>query len=265
MTSANCQENQCSISKCDIFDFMAKHVGLKVIHPGGLKATQRLLDFLNLGKNANVIDIACGKGTTALYISEKYGCSVTGIDISEELVEEARYLNKKSGLEKKVTFEVGDALRLPFYDNQFDAAVSQAMLILVEDKIQNIKETNRVLKAGGRAGWLELSWRKDIDSEFLEKVSNVLCAYCMINVETYSEWEETFRTAGINNISTIRCKDFRGNNFDTLKDEGLINTLKIAFKTIRNSEIRDRIRLMNKFFREYDDYFGYGIYYYSKQ
>ncbi|GAI60414.1 unnamed protein product, partial [marine sediment metagenome] len=90
--NTNCNDNRCSISKCDIFDFMAKYVGLTVIHPGGLKVTKQLADSLQINPKTKVIDIACGKGSTALYLAEKYGCEVVGIDISEELIQVARAL-----------------------------------------------------------------------------------------------------------------------------------------------------------------------------
>jgi len=95
MSDCEPKEDCCSASKCDIFDFMAKYVGLTVIHPGGLKATKQLSDMLNIKRDSRVIDIACGKGTTAFYLAEKYGCSVIGVDIADDLVEEAKYLNKK--------------------------------------------------------------------------------------------------------------------------------------------------------------------------
>jgi len=69
--------------------------------------------------------------------------------------------------------------------NPFDAALSQAMLVLVDDKVQTIKEARRVLKTGGNAGWLELSWKSNPTEEFLEHVSTVLCSYCMRRAETY--------------------------------------------------------------------------------
>ena len=98
-------KNDCnSVSKCDIFDFMAKYVGLTVIHPGGLKVTKQLADSLQINPQSKVIDIACGKGSTALYLAEKYECEVVGIDISEELIQVAKVLSKKKGLEDKVKF-----------------------------------------------------------------------------------------------------------------------------------------------------------------
>lgn len=38
------ETDSCAIEKCDIFDFMAKFVGLTVLHPGGLNATRKLAD-----------------------------------------------------------------------------------------------------------------------------------------------------------------------------------------------------------------------------
>ena len=99
-----------------------------------------------------VLDIACGKGSTAFYLAEKYGCSVVGIDISEELIQEAEDTCRKKGLNNKVRFEVGNAMDLPFDDNEFDVAISQGILVFVDDKTKTINEASRVLKDGGKAG-----------------------------------------------------------------------------------------------------------------
>ena len=57
------QTEGCTVENCDLFDFMAKYVGLSVLHPGGLKATEKLAEDLKISKNTKVIDIAFGKGT----------------------------------------------------------------------------------------------------------------------------------------------------------------------------------------------------------
>jgi ubiquinone/menaquinone biosynthesis C-methylase UbiE len=113
---------------------MARFVGLTIVHPGGYNATQQLLNTLKVSKDSLVLDIACGKGTSATYIAKKYGCKVMAIDISAELIEEAKQLAGRKGLSNKVSFMVGDAMELPFEENSFDVAVSQAMLVLVDDK-----------------------------------------------------------------------------------------------------------------------------------
>lgn len=251
---------ECIIETCDIFDFMAKHVGLTVMHPGGFDATRKLAKSCRLDNRTRVIDIACGKGTSAVYLAERYGCEVVGIDISEDLIAQAITLAKKKGLERKVAFRVGDALQLPFLDNEFDAAVSQAMLVLVKDKRQSIREALRVVKPGGYLGWLELSWKKQPTAEFLDAVSNVLCAYCMQNVHTFQGWEGLFKGVGINQLEVLPFSLEEGGMLAMLADEGLVNTSKIMFKYITNARIRKRMNTMNKFFKDHSDYFGYGIY-----
>ena len=256
---------ECTIEACDIFDFMARYVGLTVIHPGGLKATQDLAESCHLGSHTKVVDIACGKGTSAIYLAEKYDCEVVGIDISEDLVFQAIKLAEKKGLERKATFLVGDALQLPFSDNEFDAAVSQAMLVLVSDKRRAIQEALRVVRPGGYLGWLELSWKQPPTTVFMDAVSNVLCAYCMKNVHTFQDWESLFKESGINSVKVQPFSLERGGFASMLANEGLINMGRITYKYLTNAEIRKRMRTMNRFFKDHTDYFGYGVYTGKKQ
>lgn len=253
-------EDMRSTAKCDVFDFFANHLGLTVIHPGGLKATQRLEDTLKIDSNTKVLDIACGKGSTAFYLAEKYGCSVVGIDLSEELIEEANDSCKKKKLNNQVKFIVGNAMDLPFDDNQFDIAISQGILVFVDDKSKTINEASRVLKNGGKAGWVELSWKKEPDEDFLDKVHNVLRAYCLKNARTYDGWKKVFQKANSHNLVIIKGQTITSNFWETVKEEGILNTIKITFNTIKNREIRNRLNIMGEFVKSNSDYFGYGIY-----
>jgi ubiquinone/menaquinone biosynthesis C-methylase UbiE len=257
--------DSCCIEKCDIFDFMAHFVGMSVLHPGGFAATQKLAEACKINCNSKVIDIACGKGTSAIYLAEKYGCSVEGVEISEQLVDEARKNAQQKGLNNLVKFQVGDAVKLPFSDNQFDIAVSQAMLVLIEDQKKVIQEAMRIVKPGGRAGWLELSWQKEPSQEFFDIVANKICAYCMLNVKTYEGWQGLFSEAGAKQLDTIKfANNPKGGLRSMFTDEGVLNFLKIMFKYVSNSQIRKRMQLLNKFFQAYDDCFGYGIYVVNK-
>lgn len=261
---AKCGDECGAVSKCDIFDFMARHVGLSVIHPGGYAATDELLKTLHVEQSSEVIDIACGKGTSALYIAEKYGCKVTGIDISEQLVEEAGRRARAKGLSKRVKFIVGDAQKLPFGDGVFSVAVSQAMLVLVDDKVKAIREAARVIRKGGNAGWLELTWRNEPSEEFIEHVSDVLCSYCMKRAETGTGWEKTFRKAGVRNLK-FNSYAFKNNGMIAmLKDEGLANSIRVFSRYLTNGEVRRRMSLIDRTFAEYPQYFGYGVYAFTK-
>jgi len=254
------EDKTCSIEQCDIFDFMANFVGLTVIHPGGFEATRRLLEACHIDKHSKVLDIGCGKGTTSVLLAENYGCNVVGLDLSEDLVSQASALVKRKRLESNVSFRVGDALSMPFADDEFDVAIGQAVLILISDKKKAIQEALRVIKPGGHVGWLELSWKKPTTKEFLDGVSNVICAYCMLGVETFEDWEKTFKESGVKELQTSAySQEFRGMR-GMLGDEGLANGSKIMFRYLTNSRVRRRMKTLDKFFKEYDEYFGYGIY-----
>lgn len=254
------EDKECSIEQCDIFDFMANFVGLTVIHPGGFEATRRLLDFCNIRENSRVLDIGCGKGTTSILLAQKYGCNVVGLDLSDDLLKQAETLARRRRLENRVSFRVGDALDMPFANDEFDLSIGQAVLILVGNKKKAIQEALRVTRPGGYVAWLELSWKKQPTKEFLEGVSNVICAYCMLGVETFEDWKKLFEEAGVKELQTSAySQEFRGMR-GMLADEGLVNAGKIMFRYLTNSRVRRRMKTMDEFFKEHDQYFGYGIY-----
>lgn len=256
MTEKTCE---CTIEGCDIFDFMVDHVGLTVLHPGGLKATRKLAESCHLDEHTRVIDIACGKGAGAIYLAQTYGCEVVGVDISTDLIAQATALAKRKGMESKVTFRVGDALELPFLDNEFDAAVSQAMLVLVDDKRKAIQEALRVTKPGGCLGWLELSWKKQPTAEFLDGASNALCALCIQNMHTFQGWERLFKQVGVVQLETQTFSWKRGLSI-MLANEGLVNTGRVMLKRATDARVRKRMNTIDGFFADHTEYFGYGIY-----
>lgn len=258
------KECKCDVNKCDIFDFMAEHVGLTVLHPGGYAATQKLANLCHLSGDTKVLDLACGKGTSAIYLSQKYKCSVVGIDISEDLITQAEILSKRNGFNDRVSFRVADALELPFSDEEFDVIVAQAMLVLVSDKQKVIQEALRVTKHDGYVGWIELSWKKQPPEEFMDTVSNVICAYCMKNVSTFEGWNELFINSGVKRLRTEKhSMEFHGMR-GMISDEGLMNSFEVMFKYFTNSAVRKRMNRLNKFFKDNPEYFGYGIYVGSK-
>jgi SAM-dependent methyltransferase len=107
----------------------------------------------NLGPGMQVLDVACGTGNTSLPAALTGAC-VTGADIADNLVEQARMRAKDEGV--KVNFEEGDAEQLPYSDATFDVVLSMfgAMFAPRPDRVTS--ELLRVCKPGGRivmANW----------------------------------------------------------------------------------------------------------------
>ena len=109
------------------------------------KLVNRLLDETDKKKVLNVLELGCGNGVDSIAFGEK-GHKVAGIDISPDAIK----LAKKNNKFDNVTFEVGDAEKLKFKDNQFDLVYSMAVLHSSDLK-KSIPELARVLKPGGKA------------------------------------------------------------------------------------------------------------------
>jgi ubiquinone/menaquinone biosynthesis C-methylase UbiE len=128
-------------------------------HPGGPALTRRLADALELRPGQEVLDLACGVGTTAGLLAQERGVTVTGVDLGIVQVDQARARASRLGLDKLLRFEVGDAEGLPVGNGRFDAVVCECAFCTFPDKRTAAAEIARVLRPGGQVGitdvWLE--------------------------------------------------------------------------------------------------------------
>jgi SAM-dependent methyltransferase len=117
-------------------------------HIGGRAATKHAVAKMRLAGSEHVLDIGCGIGGAARYVAASTGCSVTGIDLTPEYIETARALSARTGLGDRTHFEVGSALRMPFADAMFDAAITLHVAMNIKDRAGLYRETARVMKRG---------------------------------------------------------------------------------------------------------------------
>ena len=96
-----------------------------VFHPGGLVLTHHLGEVIGLTPDSRVLDVACGRGASAVYLARQFGCHVTGVDYGVENVAGAQAHAAEGGVAHLTRFRQGDAERLPFEDGTFDAVVSE--------------------------------------------------------------------------------------------------------------------------------------------
>jgi len=122
-------------------------------HGRGLEATEELADVLAVAATDHLLDVGSGIGGPARYIADRFGCRVTGIDLTDEFCDVARHLTQMLGLDDRVAFEQGDALAMPFADASFDGAYSMNVSMNIADKAGFYKEIHRVLRPGA---WLVL-------------------------------------------------------------------------------------------------------------
>ncbi len=154
-------------------------------HPGGVALTERLGTLLALTPDDRVIDIAAGTGTSAIVIARRFGCRVVGIDLGAESVAGARHAAANAGVADLVTFEVGDAERLPFDDGAFDAALCECAFCTFPGKATASTELARVLRPGGRLGLSDLTRRGALPAELDGLLAWVACIADARPVEEY--------------------------------------------------------------------------------
>jgi ubiquinone/menaquinone biosynthesis C-methylase UbiE len=93
-----------------------------------------------------ILDVGCGTGEISLLLAEM-GHEVTGIDLSEKMMEKGRIKANNRGLD--IVFENGDAENPPFADDSFDVVVNRHLLWTLPHPQEAVRNWKRVLKEGG--------------------------------------------------------------------------------------------------------------------
>ena len=104
----------------------------------------KFLKLIGNVRGKKVLDIGCGTGRYSIELTKK-GATVTGVDISEKMLEIARKKSKKL----KINFKRANATNLPFKDNEFDLVISALAIEHVKDYKKAISEMIRVCKPNG--------------------------------------------------------------------------------------------------------------------
>jgi len=125
-------------------------------HVRGRGATEELAERIQLGPNDEVIDVGSGIGGTARYLVDRFGCRVTGVDLTDEFCRTAEALSARVGLADRMTFRTASALELPYDDGCFSVAWTEHVQMNLADKRGFYGEISRVLVSGGRFAFHDL-------------------------------------------------------------------------------------------------------------
>lgn len=106
----------------------------------------------------SILDIAAGTGDFTILAAKKTNANkITGIDISQKMLDIAAQKVNKAKLDSRITLTKADSLNMPFSNDTFDAATVGFGVRNFADISAGISEIYRVLKKGGRLVVLELS------------------------------------------------------------------------------------------------------------
>ncbi len=227
-------------------NFLAR-LGKKRLRPGGIEATDWLIEKGDFSKQTKVLEVACNMCTTSIELAKKYDCNITGIDLDNQALEKAKINVKKAGLEDKINVLQGNALKLPFNDNTFDIVINEAMLTMLSPKAKKkaIDEYYRVLKPGGKLLTHDVAYLNPELTQIIDELRNTI----NINVSPLSvtEWEGLFQQSNFSNVESTYGQMSLMSLKGMIKDEGFINTLNII-KNGHKKENREMFKNMHTFF-----------------
>ena len=136
---------------------------LRVTNPLRVPVLRSAIRALRPPLGSRGLDAGCGIGLQALLLAQAVGPTghVTGLDLSPEFLVHARTIVEKAGLSEQISFQQGDANRLPFDDATFDwvwsvDCVGYAPL----EPLPLMNELTRVVKPGGSVAILAWSSEK---------------------------------------------------------------------------------------------------------
>ena len=145
----------------------------------------------------NVLDIGCGLAAPALRIARRYGCRVTGVNISREQVRQGNELIAEQGLSDRVVVQRGDARALGFSDESFDAIVcleaAGDICVTEADKDRLVGELFRMLRPGGHVGFSDLAMRGRVSAADDRELRAVLYHSA---AELVTDWPAIFARQG---------------------------------------------------------------------
>lgn len=119
---------------------------------------RRAINSLKKYNPQNILDVATGTGDFAvLAVKKLHPATLSGVDISEGMLEVGRKKVEKLGLSDIITLSKDDCMNLSFADNTFDAVTVAYGVRNFESLDRGLKEMLRVTKPGGRLVIIELT------------------------------------------------------------------------------------------------------------
>ncbi|WP_220265827.1 class I SAM-dependent methyltransferase [Enterobacter sp. Colony194] len=232
-------------------------LGKTRLRPGGVEATEWLIEKAQLTPNSQVLEIACNMATTSIELAQRFGCHIHAIDMDQHALSQARARVKEQGLEENIQIMEANALKLPFPDNSFDVVINEAMLTMYADKAKAklVSEYFRVLKPGGCLLTHDIMHLQPLAAPSHDQLQNVVKSN--VSPMTREAWQQLFHAAGFNAVATQNGAMSLMSPPGLIRDEGFLRALKIVFNGLRTRDNRRRFLGMFRYFRAHRHQLNY--------
>lgn len=145
------------------------------LHPLGKDGSRVLFQALDLGRNDHVLEIGCGTGASLVRAAAAAPASLTGTDVAEDMLAQARRRLDFCGLGETVQLvrhTPGERLR--FSPQSHTAIYAEGVLASLERDVllPLLEDVHRCLAPGGRFAAIELLWRPETDSQTAARIES---------------------------------------------------------------------------------------------
>lgn len=161
-------------------------------------ALEKLIALSAASKNDHVLDIACGSGIVACAFA-KHTAHVTGIDMTQGMLEEAQKLQAKQNIQN-VSWQIGDVESLPYQDNSFSIVVSRFGFHHFLNPGKVLSEMKRVCKPDGIVLVVDVSLHDSQIEKYNEMEKNRDCSH--VAALSLTQFATLFAEAGFKKVAT---------------------------------------------------------------
>lgn len=231
--------------------WLLARMGKRVLRPGGLEITRRMLEGLAIGPRDHVVEFAPGLGTTTRIVLANSPASYVGVERDEAAARAAR-----RALRPGDQVRVGVASSTGLDAGTATVVFGEAMLTMQtpEQKTAIVREAHRLLREGGRYGIHELALvPDDLPAARKDEIQSALSRSIHVGARplTVSEWKQVLAEAGFEVESSATAPMHLLEPRRLVADEGVFGALRIAFNVARTPAARQRVRAMRSVFRTY--------------
>lgn len=179
--------------------------------------------FSRIKKGDTVLDLGSGAGIDAILAAKRVGNKgkVVGIDMTEEMIEEAKENAKKQNV-SNVEFILSEIENLPLQDNSVDIIITNCVINLTPDKTKTFGEAYRVLKPGGKIYISDIVLLEELSEE--QRNDKDLLSGCVAGALLKEDYLNKIKNAGfkvnvLHENKKISKEQYNGINLESLMVE----------------------------------------------
>jgi SAM-dependent methyltransferase len=140
-------------------------------NPTSPEKIRQLGEWLRLGRETRVLDIACGKCGPALILASSFGCRITGVERASEFVAAARARVADAGLGDLIEVVESDGREFPLDPGAWDVALCLGATFVWDDLDGTLSALVPVVRSGGHVAVGEPYWRREPTGDSMGYVS----------------------------------------------------------------------------------------------